>query len=48
MKQIDFDLGKGHIGIEVKLVREIVKEGGWDRATGQINKYIKKKMEMEN
>ena len=43
VKQIDFDLGKGRVGIEVKLAREIIKEGSWDRALGQINKYAKKK-----
>lgn len=43
VKKIDFDLGDGNIGIEVKLAREILKEGEWDRAIGQINKYIKKK-----
>lgn len=42
-KKIDFDLGKGKLGIEVKLAREIIKEGSWDRALGQISKYTKKK-----
>lgn len=47
-KKIDFDLGKGKIGIEVKLAREIIKEGSWDRALGQISKYAKKKYTENN
>ena len=47
-KKIDFDLGKGKLGIEVKLAREIIKEGSWDRALGQISKYAKKKYTENN
>jgi hypothetical protein len=42
-KAIDFELGKGKLGIEVKLAREIIKEGGWDRALGQVIKMSKRK-----
>ena len=47
-KKIDFDLGRGKLGIEVKLTREIIKEGSWDRALGQLSKYAKKKYTSEN
>jgi hypothetical protein len=43
VKQIDFDLGKGRLGVEVKLAREIIHEASWDRAFGQLTKYAKKK-----
>ena len=47
-KQIDFDLGKGKVGIEVKLAREAIKEANWDRALGQLGKYAKKKYTDDN
>jgi hypothetical protein len=47
-KRIDFDLGKGKIGIEVKLAREAIKEAGWDRALGQLVKYANKKYSNKN
>lgn len=48
VKQIDFDLGKGTLGIEVKLAREIIHEASWDRAFGQLTKYAKKKYTNDN
>jgi hypothetical protein len=48
VKQIDFDLGKGKLGIEVKLAREIIHEASWDRAFGQLTKYAKKKYTNDN
>jgi hypothetical protein len=47
-KAIDFDLGQGKIGIEVKLAREAIKEANWDRALGQLGKYAKKKYSNKN
>lgn len=47
-KAIDFDIGNGKVGIEVKLAVEIFKEGGWDRAIGQMVKYTRLKYNNEN
>lgn len=42
-KNIDVDVANGKVGIEVKLASEIFKEGGWDRALGQMVKYSRLK-----
>lgn len=47
-KAIDFDIGNGKVGIEVKLASEIFKEGGWDRAIGQMVKYTRLKYNNQN
>lgn len=47
-KKIDFDLGNGKIGVEVKLAREAIKEAGWDRALGQLVKYANRKYNARN
>lgn len=47
-KAIDVDIANGKVGIEVKLASEIFKEGGWDRAIGQMVKYTRLKYKNEN
>jgi hypothetical protein len=48
VNRIDFDLGKGRIGVEIKLAREIIKESSWKIALGQAFKYVKKKYKEDN
>lgn len=38
-KNIDLDIGRGRVGIEIKLAKEVIKEGGNDRLIGQVIKY---------
>lgn len=38
-KQIDLDVGRGRVGIELKLASDIIKESGNDRLLGQVMKY---------
>jgi hypothetical protein len=45
---IDFDLGNGKVGVEVKLARSIFKTSEWDRVYGQLRKYTKAKYNSEN
>lgn len=47
-KAIDFDIGNGKVGIEVKIGHELLKEGEWDRAIGQMVKYTRKKYDSDN
>lgn len=47
-KAIDIDIANGKAGIEVKVAHELLKEGEWDRAIGQMVKYTRKKYRNEN
>ena len=47
-KAIDFDIGNGKVGIEIKIAGEIFKEGNWDRALGQMIKYTRNKYKSGN
>lgn len=47
-KRIDFDLGNGRVGIEVKLAESLLKEGEGDRVIGQVLKYTSRKYNNEN
>jgi hypothetical protein len=42
-KMIDFDIGNGKVGIEVKIAESALKEGEGDRLLGQMQKYIRRK-----
>lgn len=46
--QIDFDLGRGKVGIEVKLAKSIFVGSELDRLIGQIQKYREAKYDDEN
>lgn len=48
VKRIDFDLGNGMVGIEVKLAESVLKEGENDRLIGQMQKYISRKYNNKN
>jgi len=48
IKRIDFDIGNGKVGIEVKLAESILKEGENDRLIGQIHKYATRKYNANN
>lgn len=48
VKRIDFDLGNGAIGVEVKLAEAVLKEGENDRVIGQMQKYIQRKYNKGN
>lgn len=45
---IDFDLGNGKIGVEVKLAKSVFKTTEWHRALGQMTHYIKRKYNSGN
>ena len=47
-KAIDFDIGRGKVGIELKLAQEVIKEGGNDRLLGQVIKYKTRKYNASN
>jgi len=47
-KAIDFDIGRGKVGIELKLAQEVIKEGGNDRLLGQVIKYSTRKYKDSN
>ena len=47
-KRIDFDIGNGKVGIEVKLADSLLKEGESDRLMGQIRKYSKRRYYQNN
>lgn len=48
IKRIDFDIGNGKVGIEIKLADSILKEGENDRLIGQIHKYATRKYTANN
>ena len=43
VKRIDFDLGNGRVGIEVKLAESVLSESENDRLIGQAQKYAGRK-----
>ena len=47
-QKIDFDLGRGEVGVEIKLAHAVFKAAGQDRMVGQIQSYIKSKYSDEN
>jgi hypothetical protein len=47
-KRIDFDIGNGKIGLEIKLAESVIKEGESDRLIGQLRKYSKRKYDHGN
>ncbi len=48
VKRIDFDLGNGMVGIEVKLAESVLSESENDRLIGQAQKYISRKYNSGN
>lgn len=48
VKRIDFDLGNGMVGIEVKLAESVLSESENDRLIGQAQKYIARKYNSGN
>lgn len=48
VKRIDFDIGNGRVGIEVKLAESLLKEGEGDRVIGQVLKYTNRKYNAQN
>jgi len=48
VKRIDFDLGNGRVGVEIKLAEKLLKEGESDRIIGQLIKYTSRKYNNEN
>lgn len=47
-QKIDFDLGHGKVGVEIKLANAVFKAAGQDRMVGQVQSYIKSKYSDEN
>lgn len=47
-KRIDLDIGRGAVGIEIKLATDIIKEIGNDRLIGQVVKYSDRKNSKEH
>lgn len=47
-QKIDFDLGHGKVGVEIKLAHAVFKAAGQDRMVGQIQSYIKSKYSDDN
>jgi hypothetical protein len=48
VKRIDFDLGNGKVGLEIKLAESVLKEGEGDRVIGQMIKYMNRKYNSDN
>ena len=46
--KIDFDIGRGKVGLEVKLARSLFKAGGIHRLSGQLVDYSKNKYSDKN
>jgi hypothetical protein len=46
--KIDFDIGKGKVGIELKLANSLFKSTGLQRLTGQLEDYIEGKYNEKN
>ena len=47
-QKIDFDLGHGKVGVEIKLAHAVFKAASQDRMIGQIQSYIQSKYSDEN
>ena len=47
-QKIDFDLGHGKVGVEIKLAESVFKAGPQDRMVGQIQAYIKSRYSNDN
>ena len=47
-QKIDFDLGHGRIGVEIKLAHAVFKAAGQDRMVGQVQAYIQSKYFNDN
>jgi len=47
-QKIDFDLGHGKVGVEIKLAESVFKAGPQDRMVGQIQAYIKSRYANDN
>ncbi len=48
VKKIDLDVGRGRVGIELKLASDVIKEGGNDRLMGQVVKYKNRQYTNDN
>ncbi len=46
--KIDFDLGKGAVGVEVKMAKSLMAASAYHRMLGQVREYIKKKYDEDN
>ena len=40
--KIDFDIGNGKVGVELKLAKSVFKTSEWNRIIGQMRRYTKK------
>ena len=47
-QKIDFDLGHGKVGVEIKLAEHVFKASPQDRMVGQLQAYIKSRYDNEN
>ena len=47
-QKIDFDLGHGNVGVEIKLAEHVFKAGPQDRMIGQLQAYIKSRYSDHN
>ena len=47
-QKIDFDLGHGKVGVEIKLAHSVFKAASQDRMIGQVQAYIQSKYSDEN
>ena len=46
--RIDLDIGKGKVGLEIKLAKSVFKTAGQDRMVGQLDTFIKNKYYDDN
>lgn len=46
--KVDLDLGRGEVGIEIKLAKAVFKAAGQDRMVGQLDTFVKKKYDDNN
>lgn len=46
--KIDFDIGHGKVGVELKLAKALFKTASLDRLVGQLDGYIKQKYKRKN
>ena len=47
-QKIDFDIGHGKVGVEIKLANAVFKAAGQDRMVGQVQSYIQSKYNDRN
>jgi len=47
-QKIDFDIGHGKVGVEIKLANAVFKAAGQDRMVGQVQSYVQSKYNDDN